>query len=581
MEVSEKHFLNKKRNNKEIFKVSKASEEDENNKKQKTIQTTEETNFKTEDKEEEEIMIDEYISEEPNKFFEEYDKCQDEFNEKVKNIGIDFSKFKNMDYTDILYNNLKEIKDNDDFKEEVKKFLEKTEKSSDKYFKAKLYQFITERKEILEKSEKYGMKWYKNYVKTRKENIIDKDINYDVENFNRLSQEEKEEIIIIGILINSFEVMEKEEEKFDVSINKEKEQNKKYEIKIGLQNFNLKEFYLITFIDSIKFNNKITEIDLSMNDLSQKACFWIGTFFKYNTKKIKLLNLARCSLDNKCLNMLVIGATHANDNLNEKQIYLEKLILRDNENIKDDNNSDNEYPLSLIVEKFLIKNLNLCNTKIGNGGLKKLSETFLKLLNNKEGKKCILEILNLFNIGLKNEESLETLGDVVAHEKSNLQTLILTKNSITCPKTSCKDIPKYFQNFMEKIGESKSLKELCLLKCEIGKNDNDIEIICKMLEKNKYLKSLRLFDNLINDEEDFLKILKLFSEYKDELKNKSLKALELSKNHCNLRIDESFLNIIDNLNLEYLDINQNKIDEREKDIFRKRSNAIENIKIIY
>ena len=57
--------------------------------------------------------------------------------------------------------------------------------------------------------------------------------------------------------------------------------------------------------------------------------------------------------------------------------------------------------------------------------------------------------------------------------------------------------------------------------------------------------------------------------------------LELSKNHCNLRIDESFLNIIDNLNLEYLDINQNKIDEREKDIFRKRSNAIENIKIIY
>ena len=148
MEVSEKHFLNKKRNNKEIFKVSKASEEDENNKKQKTSQTTEETNFKTEDKEEvEEFMIDEYISEEPNKFFEEYDKCQEEFNEKVKNIGIDFSKFKNMDYTVILYNNLKEITDNDDFKEEVKKFLEKTEKSSDKYFKAKLYQFIKERKE--------------------------------------------------------------------------------------------------------------------------------------------------------------------------------------------------------------------------------------------------------------------------------------------------------------------------------------------------------------------------------------------------------------------------------------------------
>ncbi len=134
---------------------------------------------------------------------------------------------------------------------------------------------------------------------------------------------------------------------------------------------------------------------------------------------------------------------------------------------------------------------------------------------------------------------------------------------------------------MGKIAESKTLKELLLLKCEIGKNKNDIEILCQMLEKNKTLESLRMFDNLINDEEAFLKILKLFSEYKNELKNKTLKSLDLSKNHCNIKVSEDFLNLIEKLNLEYLDINQNTMDEKEKEIFRKRTNALEKIKIVY
>ena len=60
-----------------------------------------------------------------------------------------------------------------------------------------------------------------------------------------------------------------------------------------------------------------------------------------------------------------------------------------------------------------------------------------------------------------------------------------------------------------------------------------------------------------------------------------MKSLELSKNFCHIRADEAFLNIIDDLNLEYLDMNQNKIDEKEKEIFRKRTNTLEKIKIIY
>ena len=140
----------------------------------------------------------------------------------------------------------------------------------------------------------------------------------------------------------------------------------------------------------------------------------------------------------------------------------------------------------------------------------------------------------------------------------------------------------YFAKFMDKIAKSKNLKELLLLKCNIGKNKNDVDILCKMLEENQNLESLRMFDNSISDFDDFIKILNIFSEYKNnELKNKTLKSLDLSKNFCNIRINDDFLNMIDYLNLEYLDINQNPIEEKEKEIFRKRTNALEKIKIIY
>ena len=60
-----------------------------------------------------------------------------------------------------------------------------------------------------------------------------------------------------------------------------------------------------------------------------------------------------------------------------------------------------------------------------------------------------------------------------------------------------------------------------------------------------------------------------------------MKSLDLSKNHCNIKVSEDFLNLIEKLNLEYLDINQNTMDEKEKEIFRKRTNALEKIKIVY
>jgi len=554
--MSEKDFLGKKRSLKEIlFKVEKTNETESGNKKPKMNE---------------------------NEIEKEFDYC---LLGLIKQINIDcnnFSKLKDEDYTTILYNNFKEIKNNDDFKSEIKKVLENPNSS---YFQ-KFVKFIKERREILQNSEKKGLAWYKDFVNKRKKSPeLYQESDYCKDNFNNLTKDEKEEIFLAGLIYLSFENMKKEEEKFDTSINQENCDNKENAIKIELQNFNLKESSTLVLISGIKFVTHIIELNFSGNELTPKACFWIGTFFKYNRHNVKLLSLERCSLTNLCLYMFVIGATFSSDNLNEEKIYLEKLILKDNDNIKDEN-IFNEYPLSLIMEKFLIKNLNLYNTKIGNNGLKKLCETFLKLLNNQnENEKFfILKTLNLYNINLKNEESLDLLGDVLIHKQSTIEILILTKNLITSPQSQNlgnTPIPIFFKKFMGKIAESKTLKELLLLKCEIGKNKNDIEILCQMLEKNKTLESLRMFDNLINDEEAFLKILKLFSEYKNELKNKTLKSLDLSKNHCNIKVSEDFLNLIEKLNLEYLDINQNTMDEKEKEIFRKRTNALEKIKIVY
>ena len=55
----------------------------------------------------------------------------------------------------------------------------------------------------------------------------------------------------------------------------------------------------------------------------------------------------------------------------------------------------------------------------------------------------------------------------------------------------------------------------------------------------------------------------------------------INQNNCNIKIDDAFLQLIEKLKLEYLDINQNTMDPNEKDIFRNRTNELNDIKIIY
>ena len=573
--MKEKKFLEKKR--KPIkFNVTKETKEtkDANTNEEKI----KETNININEEKMEEINTNEekikinIENDIKNEDYVEFDYCIKRLRDKISNLcNIKFSNL-NSDYTFYCYNDLKELKNNKDFNEIMKKVKENN--NNDELFQD-LFEYFQKRDIIFENLSKEEFDTKMIPIKIKKEETRSS------EKYSELPDEEQEEIFISALISSSFEKIKQSEEIFDTSINKNI--NKNYEIKIEAQNFNFQENSLFAFFNGIKFNNNITVINLSGNNLTYKSCFCLGNIFKYH-KHLNTLSLMRCNLTNYCIKSLVLGATHTNEELNKKPIYIVHLNLKDNDKINGEDNNG-EYSLSLLITKFNINKLNLANNKIGEKGLKKICMTISKLLND-NNKIFTLENLNLFNIGIQNQESLELLGDVISHDKSKIKVLILSKNNISIiPESEKNDKSSknnYFLKFMEKVAISKNLKELLLLKCGIGKNKSDVDILCNMLEKNKSLVSLRMFDNSISNYDDFKKILKIFSEYKDNiLKNKFLKSLDLSKNYCNIRIDDDFLNMIDYLNLENLDINQNPIDEKQKEIFRKRTNTLEKIKIVY
>ena len=446
-------------------------------------------------------------------------------------------------------------------------------------------------------------------------NNINNTNNSDDKNlsFNLMNDEYKVELFTAGLIDTLLIKNEKEEEKFD----KDKQDNK---IKFEVLNFNISEDSMMAIISGIKYNSKIQEINLSGNLMGRRSSFWLGTVFKTNPN-IKILDLTRCGLDNLCLIYFLEGTMFSIDSLNNDQLNLEKINLKDNNNITDIKRD--EHPLGMILRRFKLKWINLTNAKLGNSGTCKFLRSYIELMKEK---KIFMENLILICNNFANEECLELLGEIISQKDSTLKNLILSKNFISTPlhllptvapnknttptptptteqsatasrdpkamappvpttqnasqNTEIVEKPNYFKMFMEKLSDS-NLEELFLISCGIGKNEEDISIIYDMLCKNKSLISLRLFGNEINNMQKFTKILEIFSEYNNTLKNDTLKSLDLSKNQCNLVIDEEFLKLIEKLKLEYLDINQNTMEATQKEEFRKRTNELSNIKIIY
>lgn len=402
------------------------------------------------------------------------------------------------------------------------------------------------------------------------------DINKTIEIYSDFSEGNQIELIVAGMVYNSLLRNEKDLPK-EAKLN-EKDKSSiapTIPIKIEIQNFNLPEMPMVSIISGIKFYTNIVEINLSGNALSPKSCFWLGSTLKTNPN-LATIDISRCNLDNDCLYMFVEGTNFTDDKLNKEQFNLERLNLKDNTHINGTTKNNFEHPLSLILEKFKLKWINLTNAKIAGEGTLKFVEKMGELLDKN---KLFLENLVLICNEFKNEECLSKLGQIILKENCPLKNLILSKNLITTPTISNPPI-NHYKNFMENVGKSK-IKELFLISCEIGSNKEDIDILYNMLKTNTSLISIRLFGNKINNMESFTKILGIFSEYNKPLENSTLKSLDLSKNSCDIKVTTDFLNLIEKLKLEYLDINQNNMEKNDKETFRKKTNDLTHIKIIY
>jgi hypothetical protein len=197
-----------------------------------------------------------------------------------------------------------------------------------------------------------------------------------------------------------------------------------------------------------------------------------------------------------------------------------------------------------------------------------------------------LETLILIGIGIYSEQCLSMLGDIVKNPKCGLKALILSQNNIGKTNPN-KDLNIYnsldnIKYLLQCIKENKTINELLLLSCQIG--NNIIEDIYQMLKVNKSIEYLVLYNNNINQQIPFLKLLSLFSDLPENHGqiNNYLKVLDLSKNNCPIEIDYKFLNIIEKLQLSSLDISQNELSREGSDRFKNLANRIgDKLKIIY
>ena len=511
---------------------------------------------------------------------EEYDFYVFRLVKYISSILSDSKLFKE-DYTNYIYNNLRALIYSKDL-DNILKFVAYNKDNEFLFLEFLKYSNLRWEK-FISNAKKYNIDFYNKYLdsinpeKKIKNNFLLKDeeneknkekfdIKKSIEIFQNFPEDNQLELFVAGIVYNSMKKNEQEGNKED---------------KLEIQNFNLSEIPMISVLSGIKFNKNILEINLNGNSLSPKSCFYLGSCIK-TLPFLTLIDISKCDINNDKLYMFIEGTNYSNENLSKKQFCLNRLNLKDNPEITDNDtkNSEYEHPLALIIEKFKLKWLNLTNAKLGGKGINKLFKKMIELL---ETNQLFIENLIIINNDIKNEECLSELGDLIIKEKCPLKKLILSKNLIsTFPYeyNYNNTFINYYEKFMKSVAKSK-LEELFLINCEIGNNDEDINILYEMLKENKSLKSIRLFGNKINNMKSFAKILGIFSDYNKQLENNTLKSLDLSKNNCNLKIDEDFMKLVESLKLEYLDVNQNLMQSDEKEIFKKRTNELSNIRIIY
>jgi hypothetical protein len=158
------------------------------------------------------------------------------------------------------------------------------------------------------------------------------------------------------------------------------------------------------------------------------------------------------------------------------------------------------------------------------GGLNKF---FLKLLQlTKEGKSN-LEVLIAFQTKME-PSTIKILTEIIQLDKSKLKCLTLSEN-----KFNNEEGKKFFRAMVK----NKSVEELIMYKCDL---DNEIaDDIVYMLNNNKSLISVNLYDNKIDDPDKMTQIVACTqSIYKDEEekeKKEKIKKITHSQSNQNYK----------------------------------------------
>ena len=379
---------------------------------------------------------------------------------------------------------------------------------------------------------------------------------------------------------------------------------------IDLTDYKFNNKSIQPLLNVLKFKENLQELNLSCNDIGNEGCYSLGIILRINNN-ISKLNLTSCKISDLGLLYLLKGMKKKSqcDKYN-----LEELNLKDNKL----GEKSGKYLGEILMNLNKLQILNITNNKLNNKGAEDFFNFYKKILeedfnilisqsnsnnlginnlnfnninmnqsdnlsnlslSNNYSQKIInnLETLILIDIGISSESCLRILGDIIKMPKCGLRSLILSKNSIGTGQ-NLNDIIY----FLDSLKENKSITELYLLSCNI--ENNIANKIYEMLKENKALEHLVLYDNKISEQFIFLKLLSLFSDLKENhgIFNNIMKELDLSKNNCHIKINDGFLNIIEELQLSSLDISQNELSRDGIESFKNLANRIgDRLKIIY
>jgi hypothetical protein len=373
------------------------------------------------------------------------------------------------------------------------------------------------------------------------------------------------------------------------------------------QNQVLNDFSLVC-VSALKMNETITKASFTMNKLGDEGCWGLGRVFIYNHKLVDV-DLSLNMMTDENLNSFLIG-------LGNSTTSLVKLNLSNNYSLT---KNCGKYIAQIIEKSPYLKYLNINKNPI-ESGFNYISNTLLKLFDEN---KTPLEDLLALQIRL-DSNSLKIFSEVMKHPKCTIKSLVLSENKFNNQggskllrsigkNKSLNELIVYKCEINNDLGEdlifmltnNRSLVSVNLFENKISDPDSFLRLISfcqgqsskagEILKNSKheeeYDETFKLFPLTGNQTEQdksfqvaqkmhttFLNpanLVNLIHEPSERVissntnddqgypssSNNNLKNFDLSSNKCRFEIEGTFLNIMQNVDVEMLDICKNYEDE--------------------